>query len=413
MLGYFTDRVVRGVRAVVLGCGKPPDTIGRNAGAMDGGGRSAGRRHTSCSPARPCCRRNTAAEVGAAGGRRGRGRDRRVQGVRRTIAPSAVDLASLSRGTALATGDEDRLCAPRWENDHAAPGDNRRTPSEAAAAAGAFRCDWARGDPSGGRCERRFDRLPGPARRALLRLRGAVERGGAAGHDGRKLRLRRTVQQREPDDRQGDDSAGWLPRKGRLHVLPGPVAALEPRLRRARCQRRDEPLQAAGDSRRQLAHHRCGSAPRASRLRRPHPGARARPLYREHRSTAGPLGAVGLWTVAPDRTAQRAAARGAVRRPPEAAPGRCACVGGRDTVALPPLRPRSRLEDYEAQRVAHYHANGLAVLSYVNPMLCASYEPRFTSARTAGALLETAAGTPALFASFVGGTGPAGFSIQQ
>jgi len=53
------------------------------------------------------------------------------------------------------------------------------------------------------------------------------------------------------------------------------------------------------------------------------------------------------------------------------------------------------------------------VLSYVNPMLCASYEPRFTSARTAGALLETAAGTPALFASFVGGTGPAGFSIQQ
>jgi alpha-D-xyloside xylohydrolase len=71
------------------------------------------------------------------------------------------------------------------------------------------------------------------------------------------------------------------------------------------------------------------------------------------------------------------------------------------------------LEDYEAQRVAHYHSSGLAVLTYVNPMLCASYEPPFTNARTAGALLRTAAGSPALFNSFVGGIGPAGFSIRQ
>jgi len=71
------------------------------------------------------------------------------------------------------------------------------------------------------------------------------------------------------------------------------------------------------------------------------------------------------------------------------------------------------LEDYEAQRVAFYHRNGLAVLTYVNPMLCASYEPRFSQARAAGALLRTASGAPSLFNSFVGGTGPSGFSIQK
>jgi alpha-glucosidase (family GH31 glycosyl hydrolase) len=70
-------------------------------------------------------------------------------------------------------------------------------------------------------------------------------------------------------------------------------------------------------------------------------------------------------------------------------------------------------ESYEAERVDHYHRNGLAVLTYVNPMLCATYEPRFSNARAAGALLKDAGGAPSLFDSFVGGTGPAGFSIQQ
>ena len=70
------------------------------------------------------------------------------------------------------------------------------------------------------------------------------------------------------------------------------------------------------------------------------------------------------------------------------------------------------LEDYERTRVAFYHAQGLAVLTYVNPMLCASYEPRFSAARSAGALLRAPDGSPSVFNSFVGGTGPAGFSIQ-
>ena len=71
------------------------------------------------------------------------------------------------------------------------------------------------------------------------------------------------------------------------------------------------------------------------------------------------------------------------------------------------------LEEYEARRVAYYHGKGLAVLTYVNPMLCASYEPRFSNAKAAGALLTTKTGAPSLFDSFVGGTGPAGFTIQK
>jgi alpha-glucosidase (family GH31 glycosyl hydrolase) len=69
-------------------------------------------------------------------------------------------------------------------------------------------------------------------------------------------------------------------------------------------------------------------------------------------------------------------------------------------------------EAYESARVAFYHRAGLAVLTYVNPMLCASYQPRFDDAVSSGALLETATGSPSLFDSFVGGTGAAGFTVQ-
>ena len=70
------------------------------------------------------------------------------------------------------------------------------------------------------------------------------------------------------------------------------------------------------------------------------------------------------------------------------------------------------LEDYEARRVAFYHRNGLAVLTYVNPMLCASYEPLHAQALAAGALQRTASGAPAQFDAFVGGVGAAGFTVQ-
>jgi len=69
-------------------------------------------------------------------------------------------------------------------------------------------------------------------------------------------------------------------------------------------------------------------------------------------------------------------------------------------------------EDYESRRVAAFHDAGLAVLTYVNPMLCESYEPLWSAAVAAGALQRRADGTPATFDSFVGGTGPLGFTIQ-
>ena len=70
------------------------------------------------------------------------------------------------------------------------------------------------------------------------------------------------------------------------------------------------------------------------------------------------------------------------------------------------------LEAYEADRVAFYHREGLAVLTYVNPMLCQSYEPLFSQTAAAGALQRRADGAVATFNSFVGGTGPAGFTIR-
>ena len=69
-------------------------------------------------------------------------------------------------------------------------------------------------------------------------------------------------------------------------------------------------------------------------------------------------------------------------------------------------------EDYEARRVRFFHRHGLAILTYVNPMVCRSYEPLFSRAAAAGALQRNAAGEPYTFNSFVGGTGPAGFTIQ-
>ena len=68
-------------------------------------------------------------------------------------------------------------------------------------------------------------------------------------------------------------------------------------------------------------------------------------------------------------------------------------------------------ESYEQRRVRSFQQRGLAVLTYVNPMLCQRYEPLFSSAATAGALQNGANGLPRTFDSFVGGVGPNGFSV--
>ena len=111
---------------------------------------------------------------------------------------------------------------------------------------------------------------------------------------------------------------------------------------------------------------------RAAGLRRPdaRPTRCAASPPRPAASRAPP--AVGLRPVVPDRPAERDAAGRRGGRPGEAA--------RRPTRRSPPPRPscttcraapdRGR-EDYEARACAVCHATGLAVLTYVNPMLCA------------------------------------------
>lgn len=70
-------------------------------------------------------------------------------------------------------------------------------------------------------------------------------------------------------------------------------------------------------------------------------------------------------------------------------------------------------EAYERNRVAFFHRHGLAVLTYLNPMLCESYASVFGPAKAAGLLQTDASGQPFTFSGFVGGTGAAGFSIQR
>ena len=68
-------------------------------------------------------------------------------------------------------------------------------------------------------------------------------------------------------------------------------------------------------------------------------------------------------------------------------------------------------ERYEQQRVRAFQKRGLAVLTYVNPMLCERYEPLFSAAAGSGALQKGPSGAPRTFDSFVGGVGPNGFSV--
>jgi alpha-glucosidase (family GH31 glycosyl hydrolase) len=51
----------------------------------------------------------------------------------------------------------------------------------------------------------------------------------------------------------------------------------------------------------------------------------------------------------------------------------------------------------ERARTAFFHRAGLAVTTYLNPMLCADYQPAFDQAARAGALTQTEAGTPYIY----------------
>ena len=117
-------------------------------------------------------------------------------------------------------------------------------------------------------------------------------------------------------------------------------------------------------------------APRLAppRLRRPDPrGTRCGASRRATGRQPAAAGAVAVRAVVPDRAAEHGAARrrGATWLE-KLRDGRRAGVRRRDAAALPAVRRGRGNEDYEARRVAHFHAHGLARLTYVNPMVCVS-----------------------------------------
>jgi alpha-glucosidase len=69
-------------------------------------------------------------------------------------------------------------------------------------------------------------------------------------------------------------------------------------------------------------------------------------------------------------------------------------------------------EAYERRRVRMFHRRGLAILTYLNPEVCRSYAAVYGPAAAAGALQTASGGGPFTFPAFVGGVGPAGFSIE-
>jgi alpha-glucosidase (family GH31 glycosyl hydrolase) len=69
-------------------------------------------------------------------------------------------------------------------------------------------------------------------------------------------------------------------------------------------------------------------------------------------------------------------------------------------------------EEYLRQRNEFFHSQGLAHLAYLNPLLCASYEPVWSEAAGAGLLQTAPGGAPYVQNGFVGGSGPGGFTVE-
>jgi len=62
-----------------------------------------------------------------------------------------------------------------------------------------------------------------------------------------------------------------------------------------------------------------------------------------------------------------------------------------------PCGDQRGVRDAERDRTAAIHGRGLAVTTYLNPMICTSYEPNFSQAAADGGLIENALGDPYLF----------------
>ena len=239
-----------------------------------------------------------------------------------------------------------------------------------------------------GRRPRHRHLLRRAARRAPPRLRRALERRRPARRRGRELRRRGSV----PGDRAavhlGLRAAARLSPARRRHLLPGPVAAVDARHRRAGHQRRDERLPARQRPARRVVGGgggadawACASWPGRSRP----PSCAASPRSSgasrrsRRRSTSGRGGS---------RQGRR---RGEQHRDAEG--GGRARLGRPDLHALPPVR-RSRSRQASATRTERFHAAGLAVTTYFNPMVCTEYTRAYEEARQRGVLTRNALGEP-------------------
>lgn len=68
---------------------------------------------------------------------------------------------------------------------------------------------------------------------------------------------------------------------------------------------------------------------------------------------------------------------------------------------------------YLAQRNEFFHSQGLAHLAYLNPKVCVSYQPLYSNAAAAGLFQQLpVGGLPYTYTGFVGGSGPAGFTVE-
>ena len=182
-----------------------------------------------------------------------------------------------------------------------------------------------------------------------------------------------------------------LPPAPRRHLLPGALAALHRRLRRAGGRPRDELLPPRPGRERGLERGGGGGAPQPARVRRPAPGRRPAPLHRARRPPARGRRAVLLRALVPARAApsRRRCSRGcasATRR----------CPWPRPTPTTCPCADQTGREEAERARVAGFHDAGLAVTTYFNPMICTTH-PRYGEAAADGALVKNPAGEPYVY----------------
>jgi alpha-glucosidase (family GH31 glycosyl hydrolase) len=77
-----------------------------------------------------------------------------------------------------------------------------------------------------------------------------------------------------------------------------------------------------------------------------------------------------------------------------------------------PCGAQQGLDDYLAKRTTQFHDAGLAHLGYFNPSLCSSYQPVYGEASSQGLLQKGPDGNPITYPSFVGGSGPLGFTQE-